>query len=557
MLTESSRKYLGVTVLIAAFFVTVTVSPRGSLDPINLPKLCALIGLGSIALGILGANYKIFMLKSYRVPLLLLLFFSTQALIVFLIDDRDLGLKSYGIFGRSTGFLAYFFLTVLLLSTMFLGSQQFARSLTLLFIGTGSLLTIYGLIQKQGFDLYKFENLYETNVFGTLGNPNFHSALMGMTASALFFYGIFGALKISVRAFLFLIGFLALWNIRMSSEQGYLVFLASLSSGFIVYLFMKRKLLLAWLLLSASMFGGLLVGLALFNLGPASKLIYGSSIETRGFYWRAAVNLISEHPFFGVGFDAYGDWYRRGRTQEIADSNVSISADSAHNIPLDIGVSGGLPLLLVYIGIQVLVLILIVRTIRKSSEFDIYFVLAIIVWTGFQIQSLISINSLGVGIWGWVMSGLLIGYCIWVDTTLDNTQPQIKKKPIKSDGGGNWQQVSLMVISGVVGAAVAFAPYRAASNFLSALKTQNVETIVASASLKPFDRYRFLYVADILSQNQKFPDVLTLLNQGASLFPDSYEIWRQISINPSSTQEQVDIARSHLKRLDPYNPEWK
>jgi hypothetical protein len=104
---------------------------------------------------------------------------------------------------------------------------------------------------------------------------------------------------------------------------------------------------------------------------------------------------------------------------------------------------------------------------------------------------------------------------------------------------------------------VAFAPYRAASNFLSALKTQNVETIVASASLKPFDRYRFLYVADILSQNQKFPDALTLLNQGARLFPDSYEIWRQISINPSSTQEQVDIARSQLKRLDPYNPEWK
>jgi hypothetical protein len=380
---------------------------------------------------------------------------------------------------------------------------------------------------------------------------------MGMSASALFFYGIFGALKISVRVFLFLIGFLALWNIRMSSEQGYLVFLASLSSGFIVYFFMKRKLLLAWLLLSASIIGGLLVGLALFNLGPASKLIYGSSIETRGFYWRAAVNLISEHPFFGVGFDAYGDWYRRGRTQEIADYNVGISADSAHNIPLDIGVSGGLPLLLAYIGIQVLVLILIVRTIRKSSEFNIYFVLAIIIWTGFQIQSLISINSLGVGIWGWVMSGLLIGYCIWVDTTLDNTQPQTKKKPIKSDGGGNWQQVSLMVISGVVGAAVAFAPYRAASNFLSALKTQNVETIVASASLKPFDRYRFLYVADILSQNQKFPDALTLLNQGASLFPDSYEIWRQISINPSSTQEQVDIARSQLKRLDPYNPEWK
>ena len=557
MLTESSRKYLGVTVMLASFFVTVTVSPKGSLDPINLPKLCALIALGSIALGLLSANYKIFMSKSHRVPLLLVLFFSTQAILAFLIDDRDLGLKSYGVFGRSTGFLAYFFLTVLMLSTMFLGSQQFARSLTLLFIGTGSLLTIYGLIQKQGFDLYKFENLYGTNVFSTLGNPNFHSALMGMTASALFFYAIFGVLKFSIRILLTFIGFLGLWNIRLSSEQGYLVFLASFTSGLIVYLFMKRKLLLAWLALSTSLLGGLLVGLALFNLGPASRLIYGSSIETRGFYWRAAVNLISEHPLFGIGFDAYGDWYRRGRTQEIADYNVGISADSAHNIPLDIGVSGGIPLLVAYIAIQVFVLVSIIRTIRKASEFNIYFVLATIIWSGFQIQSLISINSLGVGIWGWVMSGLLIGYCIWGVTTLDNTLPQTKKKAIKIDSGDNWQLVSLMVIAGVVGAALAFAPYRAASNFLSALKTQNVETIIASASLKPFDRYRFLYVADILSQNQKYSDALILLNQGARLFPDSYEIWQQISVNPSSAQEQVDIAKSQLKRLDPYNPEWK
>jgi hypothetical protein len=155
------------------------------------------------------------------------------------------------------------------------------------------------------------------------------------------------------------------------------------------------------------------------------------------------------------------------------------------------------------------------------------------------------------------MSGLLIGYYIWADTTIGNTQPHTKKKPIKSNGADNWQQVSLMVMAGIIGAAMAFAPYRAASNFLSALKTQNVETIVASASLKPFDRYRFLYVADILSQNQKYADALTLLNQGAILFPDSYEIWRLISINPLSAQEQVDIARSQLKRLDPYNPEWK
>ena len=194
MLTATYRRYLNTLVLLASVLTTVTVSPRGSIDPINLPKLCILIVLGSSVVGLLAANSKIFVSSIYRVPVLLSSIFLAQLIVVFLLDDRDLGLKSYGVFGRNTGFLAYFFLTVIFLASVFLASQQFSKGLALAFMGMGCSLAIYGLFQKLGYDLYQFQNLYGTNVFGTLGNPNFHSALMGMTAAVVLMFGLFSKL---------------------------------------------------------------------------------------------------------------------------------------------------------------------------------------------------------------------------------------------------------------------------------------------------------------------------------------------------------------------------
>ena len=556
MLTATYRRYLNTLVLLASVLTTVTVSPRGSIDPINLPKLCILIVLGSSVVGLLAANSKIFVSSIYRVPVLLSSIFLAQLIVVFLLDDRDLGLKSYGVFGRNTGFLAYFFLTVIFLASVFLASQQFSKGLALAFMGMGCSLAIYGLFQKLGYDLYQFQNLYGTNVFGTLGNPNFHSALMGMTAAVVLMFGLFSKLRVFQKCILLLLGVLALWNIRWSSEQGYLVFIASLSVGLLMFLFMTRKMLFAWIALAVSTLGGICVGLALFNVGPASRFIYGSSIEVRGFYWRAAINLITENPLLGSGFDSYGDWYRRGRTQEIADFNPSIAADSAHNIPLDIAVNGGVPLLLAYLAIQVFVLVSIIKIVRKSTNFEINTVILIAIWTGFQVQSLISINSIGVGVWGWISSGAIIGYLLNTQSAPEKSTQTGSSKSAESHSSKGLKLMIFIVLFGLLGSVIALAPYRAANGFLTALKSQNVESIISSASIKPYDRYRFLYVADILIQNQKNTEALQILNEGVEIFPDSFEIWRLIYLNPATPANRITKAKSELHRLDPHNPEW-
>jgi O-antigen ligase len=557
MLTDTSRKYLNALVLLATALTTVTVSPRGSIDPINLPKLCILIALGSSVVGLLAANGKSLISSIYRAPILLSCIFLVQLVAVFLFDDRDLGLKSYGIFGRNTGFLAYLFLAVIFLAGVFLASQQFSKALALTFIGLGCSLAIYGFFQKLGYDFYQFQNLYATNVFGTLGNPNFHSALMGMAAAVLLIYGLFSSLLLAQKCILLLFAVLALCNVMWSSEQGYLVFFASFAVALLMYLFMTRKLLLAWVALAATTLGGICVGLALFNVGPASRLVYGSSIEVRGFYWRAAINLITENPWLGSGFDSYGDWYRRGRTQEIADYNMGIAADSAHNIPLDIGVNGGVPLLLAYIAIQALVLISIIKIVRKSTSFEVNTTILIAIWTGFQVQSLISINSLGVGIWGWISSGAIIGYLLNTQSVSEKPKQIGNGKSTRSRSPKESKLITIVVLSGLLGSVIALAPYRAANSFLTALKTQNVEVIISAASIKPYDRYRFLYVADILIQNEKNNEALEILKQGVEIFPDSLEIWRLIYVNPETPENVIAKAKTELNRLDPRNPEWR
>ena len=134
--------------------------------------------------------------------------------------------------------------------------------------------------------------------------------------------------------------------------------------------------------------------------------------------------MITDHPFFGVGMDGFGDWYRRSRSPEAVKFNAGIFTDTAHNIPLDIGASGGLPLLIIYLAIVGLALYSIIKVIKRKSEFDVMFAALVAGWVAYEAQSLISINQLALGVWGWSLTGLIIGYEI---NTRDSGPVEVQK----------------------------------------------------------------------------------------------------------------------------------
>ena len=533
------------------------VSPWNSIDPVNLPKLVALGIFSTIALGLFLGDVRFLKAKSSRIFTIILVLFLAQLLLALILSPDDFSFHLYGAPGRNTGFLAYLFLAFLLLASASSGSASVLRKFGFSLVALGGLLGLYGLGQSQGIEFFDYLNAYGSDVFGTFGNQNFQSAFMGMVASVSLTLGIFLQMKPVQRVGFLAVCVIAISNVYLSSEQGYLNFIAGFLAAVLVYLFSKKKMMLAWLTLATSGLGGILVFAGILNSGPLADLLYKSSLQARGFYWRAALDMMVERPFFGVGLDGFGNWYRRSRSQAAVESNAGLVSDTAHNIPLDIGSGGGIPLMILYLLILGLAFNAIVKVIQRSQDFDPIFASIVAGWVAYQAQSLISINQLGLGVWGWSLTGLLIGYEL-------NTRDKSSDAQIKPSGkaGKNKEQIPASVLliavaAAAIGSAVSLPPYLAANKYYKALQSGDGNLLYESAYLKPYDRTRFLYTAQIMVENKLEDRAIQILSDASKLYPDSFEVWQRWSGIPSATPAQIAKAKAEMRRLDPLNPEWK
>ena len=554
MKSSGIKNYLGFCTLLTSVCVTLFVSPFNSVDPVNLPKLSLLIVLSFALVGFVLSDFEFFKAKKSRPVTLIIAVFVALLVLVLAFDNRDFAFKFYGTFGRNTGFIAYLALTLLLTASMTSASKILLKRYVVVIVVTGALLATYGFLQSKGIDFYQFENGYGTDVFGTFGNPNFQSAFMGIVSATATSLVLFSKIKKLYRAGLFFLILLFVFNISVSSQQGYLNYAAGIATATVIFLFKSRKLILGWAVLASSIVGGFLVFLALLNSGPLAQIIYKGSLQARGFYWRAATTMIFEHPFFGVGMDGFGDFYLRSRTSEITSVNSGIAADTAHSIPLDLGSNGGVLLLLSYLALIALVIVSISRILKRDSDFDVYFTAIVAAWVAYQAQSLISINQLGLGVWGWSLSGLIIGYELSTraESPVVNHQSTPSKKVTKEKVSSI--AIVLTLLSTSLGIAIALPPYEAANKFYRALQTGDPRIIQNAAYLKPNERMRYLYVARALQENKFESESISVLRDASITYPDSIELWRRWASIPSATPADVARAKAEIKRLDPFNP---
>jgi O-antigen ligase len=556
MESKADQRYLGFYVLGTSIAVSLFISPGNSIDPMNLPKLVLLSILGFLAGGFAIARIDLFKNRKSRPFLVLTSLFLFQLLIVFVIDNRDFAFKFYGTSSRNTGTLAYTALVLLMLAGAVSASRRVLQRYSVSLVVVGFILSLYGVLQSRGVDFYEFNNAYATNVFGTFGNPNFQSAFMGITGTVALTWVCFSRAKLFIKLGLIVFVGMAVYNIFKSSEQGYLTLLAGFTSAIVIYLLSIKHRILGYSVLGFGGIAGLLVLVGIFNKGPLAEVIYKSSLQVRSFYWEAAVRMIIDHPFFGVGMDGFGDWYRRSRTQEIADFNVGITADTAHNIPLDIGSGGGIPLLLIYLALVSLALISIIKILKRTTSFDLVFTSVAAAWFAYQAQSLISINQIGIGVWGWSLTGLLVGYELHTRSPEKDIQSKAQRKVMKK------QQISALAvvtsfIFGGLGLAAAIPPYSAAGKFYKALQSGDAQVIQPAAYLQPNDRARYLYVAKIMVDNKLDDRAIKILSDATKIYPDSFDLWQAWSGVPTANPDQITRAKSEMRRLDPYNKNIK
>jgi len=200
--------------------------------------------------------------------------------------------------------------------------------------------------------------------------------------------------------------------------------------------------------------------------------------------------------------------------------------------------------------------------VKRSNGFDVYFVATVGAWTAYQAQSFISINQLGLAIWGWVLSGLIIGYEINTRPKVTTNTPPVSRKRQSNKVKVSTQQLSssttiALFIGVIVGAIVAIPPYYTNATFFSALKSGDIKKMQSAAYLTPLDERRLLVVATILRDNKYEAEAIKMARDATARYPDSFDFWNLWAAIPTASPSDVIQAKEQLKRLDPFNPNLK
>ena len=279
--------------------------------------------------------------------------------------------------------------------------------------------------------------------------------------------------------------------------------------------------------------------------------MYQDSVTYRGDYWRAGWKMTLDNPIFGVGLDSYGDWYRFARTEAAAlRRGPDVTSNSAHNVFLDISSNGGFLLLTTYLLIFGLIFRSAIRVLKKSQNFDAVGVGLVSSWAAYVIQSVISINQLGLAIWGWVLGGAIIGYDLYRD------RPDAPRLMVKK--GQRPEQVpAAVVLTGSLGLVIGFVvsvwPLAQDISFRKALESGDGTKVEVAAKEFPRNNYYFVYSAQILDENDFSAKALGLAKLAIAANSRDFNAWKIFFANPNLSESEKAAAIAKMKELDPYN----
>jgi O-antigen ligase len=475
-------------------------------------------------------------------------FFSLFLFSAFLFSGAPKIQQMYGAGGRATGLISYLALVVLLLCATLISNVSNVRLFAFAVLGVGGLNVFYGLIQASGGDPVKWSNPYSP-VIGFLGNPNFSSSMIGLSCIAA--TALILQFKVSKLAIAALFGYelLALFVIfKTQSIQGFVVF--GLTTGMLVLiaLYKSEKVKNIWVAIYA-LFATAVGVTAIFgmvNIGPLSAYLYKVSVRQRGYYWNAGIEMLKANPLFGVGLDSFGDWYWSVRSAPAALNSLDANTNSAHNVYLDIASNGGFPLLIAYLALNGLVLFRGIKHLKNSPKFDPYFSAIFVGWIGYQAQSFISINQLGLAVWGWLFGGLVLGYS-FIDST-PAAQGKAFKRTAKK---GSLQELVIPTIVSIVGISMVAPAFITDQTFNTAIKSRSGEQVMAATQKFPKSNSRNLIAAQLYQNSQLNEQAIAIAEDNVKVNPRDFNSWRMIAILSPVESEKAKNAVEQMKILNP------
>lgn len=396
-------------------------------DPFNSPKMWLLFFLAAWLVGQLINNRNLIKedglaRKTFLISGLFLLILFVSAVLT---DVRITGFLGEN--QRRTGFITYAGFVLVLLGGLIFIKLENLETLAKISAGSGFLLAFYGTLQISGNDFISWNNPYNA-IISTVGNPNFAAAIMAILGVLSVGLAVNNSASQTTRFLAGVTSFYLLYLIYLSDAlQGLLSFAVGVATILIVLSFRKNRKL-GFLALSSSGFVGFIGVLGMLQIGPLTDYLYKRSVTVRGYYWRAGVEMFMNNPVFGVGVDRYGAYFKEFRDKQYSlNYGFDITSTNAHNVPIQLFATAGVFVGMTYVALIVFIFIRGIKGIRalKGSN-QIAFTSVFAAWLAYQAQSIVSIDNIGIAVWGWLLGGIIIGVSSQASTSEDSSKKQIK-----------------------------------------------------------------------------------------------------------------------------------
>jgi O-antigen ligase len=537
-------------------------------DPFNSAKLILLLVLDAWLFGHLVHSYRTTPINrqsfEFLVTALIAVFVASLFISTLFTDSFVVGL--IGETQRRNGFLSYAGLVIVLLYASRSIDFSNVDKVYKLGILVGVTLSTYGIMQISGRDFVAWDNPY-SDMISTLGNPNFASSLLAVL-SLLSIYGCM--LKDLSWRFkllsIYLISSALIAIVVSGSRQGLLVIFFSLIFYFSVLSLLKNKSIG----LAVAIFSGACAVTALFGMlqrGPLTSLLYKDSVSVRGYYWRAGIEMFKTSPFTGIGVDRYGAFFKEFREVGYPlKYGFEITSSNAHNTFIQLFATAGVFVGVTYLGLMALILFSGISLIKRCDPESKKLVLGLLAtWLGFQAQSLISIDNVGISIWGWLLGGSILALKFRLDKNSDTFEgsEQIKSKNKKVEINLFQPAISILALIPIIIFSATF--YKVEHNLFILKSISNpafpenkqpvllyVNKILDSPLVDPFYKYRSAFFLYDMGYKEESYKVFSDLIEKDPINPDFLR--GKVFIEESRNNlKEVISTREQISKVDPWN----
>jgi O-antigen ligase len=562
MFNKAAEKTASLLIMVGAPFVTVFLVTQTVTDPVNATKLAATGGLGFGLLALtLFFNFRA-VFADNKLFLILAVGFIIASLNAVANSASPTTQNIYGSFGRNTGFITYLVLLFISIGALTLREASSFKRVILGLQIAGVINVLYCAWVLVFGDFLSWSNPYG-NILGLFGNPNFISSFLGIFIASVL--AVIAAPRVSwlKRVTGLGVSALAFYEIVDSNSiQGIVVTAGAISIvGFFFVRSRVKNIYITGLYSFVTLIIGFVATMGALQKGPWT-FIYKTSVSLRGAYWDAGLTMGMQNPLTGVGMDSYGDWYRRARSEQAATvyPGPNTITNAAHNVVLDFFAYGGFPLLLTYAGMLVFGLVAALKVIRRNRSYDSVFVAMFAAWACYQVQSLISINQVGLALWGWILTGALVAY--EKATKPGVLKEEVDKKKVSRNVSRKTESVfSPQLVAGlgiVLGTLVAVPPLSADVKWRGALNSSDGAKVLASLEssyLNPSDSLKYARAIQLFASSNLNDQAHQIALKATTYNPDYFDTWKLLYFLNSSSEEEKALALENLKRLDPRNPD--